>query len=138
MHFFGQILSQAESRAHRIGQERNVVVKYLLALGTADDPIWALLQTKQKILKEIGLSEDSFDDVSVIDHNMSYSEALPKCLNTSITDFHTLDITTFFKSPEKKTEIDDNVQNVEVSCIDAMELFNDDFDEVLSNVVIDC
>lgn len=136
--FLWQILSQAESRAHRIGQERNVVVKYLLALGTADDPIWALLKKKQKILNEIGLSKGSFDNMSVTSHNFAHSKALPENLNHSITDYHTLDITTFFKYSEKKTETDDNVQNLEVSCTDVTELFNDDLDEVLSSVIIDC
>ncbi|KAF7266549.1 hypothetical protein GWI33_020058 [Rhynchophorus ferrugineus] len=55
LHWNPSILSQAEARAHRIGQENPVIIQYLLAHGTADDSIWPLLQSKQDILNEVGL-----------------------------------------------------------------------------------
>ena len=55
-----QILAQAEDRVHRIGQEDNVVIRYLLAQGTADDHLWSKLQTKTDVLNEVGL-EQNFD-----------------------------------------------------------------------------
>ncbi|XP_055641973.1 SWI/SNF-related matrix-associated actin-dependent regulator of chromatin subfamily A-like protein 1 [Toxorhynchites rutilus septentrionalis] len=55
-------LAQAESRAHRIGQEGNVIVRYLLAKGTADDIIWTMLQKKQNILNKAGLCNEDFSD----------------------------------------------------------------------------
>lgn len=41
----GQLL-QAEDRAHRMGQQRSVDVKYMVAKGTADQRQWNLLQHK--------------------------------------------------------------------------------------------
>lgn len=47
---------QAEARAHRIGQERQVKCVYLIAPGTVDNVIWNLLQAKQYNLTKAGLS----------------------------------------------------------------------------------
>ncbi|XP_058824216.1 SWI/SNF-related matrix-associated actin-dependent regulator of chromatin subfamily A-like protein 1 [Topomyia yanbarensis] len=60
-------LAQAESRAHRIGQEGNVIVRYLLAKGTADDIIWTMLQKKQDILTKAGLCNEDFSDSTHVD-----------------------------------------------------------------------
>ncbi|KAJ8981754.1 hypothetical protein NQ317_004934 [Molorchus minor] len=123
LHWNPSILSQAESRAHRIGQQNTVTVQYLLAPGTADDSIWTLLQEKQDTLKEIGLSKDSFD-------NMSLKQ---QCSNDNVTDGLNIssigessfrDITSYF-TPEKKrkhSQTDDDV-------------FNDGFDDILCKVV---
>lgn len=59
-----QILTQAEDRAHRIGQAETVTIQYLLAKGTADDHIWPLIQTKLNVLNKAGLSKDNFKDDS--------------------------------------------------------------------------
>ncbi|XP_076363842.1 LOW QUALITY PROTEIN: SWI/SNF-related matrix-associated actin-dependent regulator of chromatin subfamily A-like protein 1 [Tachypleus tridentatus] len=56
------ILTQAEDRAHRIGQQDSVVVQYLVAQGTADDHIWPLVQKKLETLNKAGLSKDNFSD----------------------------------------------------------------------------
>lgn len=56
------ILTQAEDRAHRIGQSDSVDVKYLVAKGTADDALWPLLQKKLDVLNKAGLSKDNFMD----------------------------------------------------------------------------
>jgi SWI/SNF-related matrix-associated actin-dependent regulator 1 of chromatin subfamily A len=55
-------LAQAESRAHRIGQDKDVMIRYLLAKGTADDVIWQLLNKKQNILSKVGLFNDDLGD----------------------------------------------------------------------------
>lgn len=60
-------LAQAESRAHRIGQEGDVVVRYLLAKGTADDIIWTMLQNKQNILNKAGLCNEDFSNSTNVD-----------------------------------------------------------------------
>lgn len=44
-----QIITQAESRAHRIGQDGKVNIRYLLAKGTSDDFMWPLLETKLQV-----------------------------------------------------------------------------------------
>ncbi|XP_017151905.2 SWI/SNF-related matrix-associated actin-dependent regulator of chromatin subfamily A-like protein 1 [Drosophila miranda] len=48
-------LAQAESRAHRIGQTKTVICRYLLANETADDTIWKMLINKQKVLSQVGI-----------------------------------------------------------------------------------
>ncbi|GFT34152.1 hypothetical protein NPIL_549081 [Nephila pilipes] len=60
------ILTQAEDRAHRIGQEDNVVVQYLVAKGTADDEMWPLVQRKLDILNKAGLSKDNFKSADTV------------------------------------------------------------------------
>lgn len=57
-----QVLTQAEDRAHRIGQQDSVIVQYLVAKGTADDYLWPLVQGKLDILSQAGLSKDNFHD----------------------------------------------------------------------------
>jgi len=56
------ILTQAEDRAHRIGQTDSVVVQYLVAKNTADDVLWPLIQKKLNVLNKAGLSKDNFED----------------------------------------------------------------------------
>nr|CAD7262550.1 unnamed protein product [Timema shepardi] len=54
------ILTQAEDRAHRLGQQDSVLVRYLVARGTADDHLWPLIQAKLDVLNKAGLSKDNF------------------------------------------------------------------------------
>ncbi|KAL7039600.1 hypothetical protein ACKWTF_000045 [Chironomus riparius] len=49
---------QAEARAHRIGQESEVKVYFLMAKDTSDNTIWALLKKKQDKLGKAGLVAD--------------------------------------------------------------------------------
>jgi len=67
------ILTQAEDRAHRIGQAETVTIQYLLAKSTADDYLWPLIQSKLNVLNKAGLSKDNFRDNSttVLDHSTS-------------------------------------------------------------------
>lgn len=55
-------MTQAEDRAHRIGQQDSVLVQYLVAQGTADDYLWPLVQKKLNVLHKAGLSKDNFMD----------------------------------------------------------------------------
>ena len=41
---------QAEDRAHRVGQKGTVLIRYLLAPGTCDVIMWALLVNKLKVV----------------------------------------------------------------------------------------
>lgn len=67
-------MAQAESRAHRIGQTGDVVCRYLLAKGTADDFIWEMLKTKQATLNKAGLFNDDLADGAVSNASSSVSE----------------------------------------------------------------
>ena len=60
------VLCQAEDRVHRIGQNGNVVIQYLVAKHTADDYLWPLIQRKMNVLNEAGLDQDfSLMDISI-------------------------------------------------------------------------
>uniref|UniRef100_A0A1A7YWU4 SWI/SNF-related matrix-associated actin-dependent regulator of chromatin subfamily A-like protein 1 n=1 Tax=Iconisemion striatum TaxID=60296 RepID=A0A1A7YWU4_9TELE len=56
------VLVQAEDRVHRIGQTSNVDVHYLVAIGTADDHLWPMIQAKMNVLEQVGLSESNLSD----------------------------------------------------------------------------
>lgn len=49
---------QAEDRAHRISQTRDVTVRYLVALGTVDEAVTALVAAKQANLAAVMGAED--------------------------------------------------------------------------------
>ncbi|CAH1406640.1 unnamed protein product [Nezara viridula] len=57
-------LVQAEDRAHRIGQQSNVLIQYLIAHKTADDFLWPLVQGKLRVLNQTGLSDSNCLDVT--------------------------------------------------------------------------
>lgn len=60
------MLCQAEDRVHRIGQNDNVVIQYLVAKHTVDDYLWPLIQKKMNVLSEAGFDQNfSFKDISV-------------------------------------------------------------------------
>merc|ERR1719290_414351 len=46
------ILTQAEDRAHRIGQTDSVTIQYLVARDTADDVLWPMIQGKLDVLNK--------------------------------------------------------------------------------------
>ncbi|XP_054269665.1 SWI/SNF-related matrix-associated actin-dependent regulator of chromatin subfamily A-like protein 1 isoform X2 [Macrosteles quadrilineatus] len=77
-------LAQAEDRVHRIGQEDCVVVKYLIARGTADDYLWPLVQSKLEVLNRAGLSKDSYMDA---DHTCLKGSPEKKESQTKINDY---------------------------------------------------
>ena len=56
------VLTQAEDRAHRIGQTDSVSIQYLVARDTADDVIWPMIQSKLSVLNKAGLSKDNFEE----------------------------------------------------------------------------
>ena len=77
--WFSQILTQAEDRAHRIGQEDSVLIEYLVAPGTVDDILWPMISNKLDILNKAGLSKDNFREADV--------EILKKKERTDISNF---------------------------------------------------
>ncbi|XP_004524825.1 SWI/SNF-related matrix-associated actin-dependent regulator of chromatin subfamily A-like protein 1 [Ceratitis capitata] len=57
-------LAQAESRAHRIGQDKPIICRYLMAAKTADDVIWNMLKNKQEVLNRAGLFCEDLQDAT--------------------------------------------------------------------------
>ncbi|EDW04242.1 SWI/SNF-related matrix-associated actin-dependent regulator of chromatin subfamily A-like protein 1 [Drosophila grimshawi] len=57
-------LAQAESRAHRIGQTKPVICRYLMAHQTADDIIWNMLKSKQEVLSKVGIFGDNLQQAT--------------------------------------------------------------------------
>ncbi|XP_055342539.1 SWI/SNF-related matrix-associated actin-dependent regulator of chromatin subfamily A-like protein 1 [Paramacrobiotus metropolitanus] len=75
------ILVQAEDRLHRLGQQNNVMVRYLVAKQTADDELWPLLKRKLEFLNDVGLSTDNFNNIkTTIQHAEVDSAKLEKAL----------------------------------------------------------
>lgn len=109
-------------------------MRYLLAPGTADDSIWPLLQSKQKILSEIGLCKDSFEEVTITKQNSTKEKSIAECLNSSMTAACTFDISTYFSSPKK---ISENNAGGAANMEEEPNLLDDDFDEALGQFEID-
>ncbi|KAM3957943.1 SWI/SNF-related matrix-associated actin-dependent regulator of chromatin subfamily A-like protein 1 [Aphomia sociella] len=65
LHWNPGTLTQAESRAHRLGRRGGVRARYLLAPGTADELMWRMLQGKLDVLNNVGLSKETFEDTTV-------------------------------------------------------------------------
>ncbi|GJQ85471.1 hypothetical protein Trydic_g23894 [Trypoxylus dichotomus] len=126
LHWNPSILSQAESRAHRIGQEGEVIARYLLAPGTADDAMWRLIQDKQATLNKIGLSKGSFDNVTVSKQDVSGRDRALDSPNKSTTNFSTLDISSYFTSSAALSANADEDEQ--------MNVFDDGMDDILSNL----
>lgn len=63
--FSFQTLAQAESRAHRIGQQNPVTCRYLMASKTADDIIWNMLKAKQDVLNKAGIFCENLQDATL-------------------------------------------------------------------------
>jgi len=84
------ILTQAEDRAHRIGQTDSVVIQYLVARETSDDVMWPLIQQKLDVLNKAGLSKDNFEE--------SEAEIMQDTRQHKIEDF--------FKADAKEEDLD--------------------------------
>eukprot|EP01125_Pyxidicula_operculata_P005146 TRINITY_DN1877_c0_g1_i2.p1 TRINITY_DN1877_c0_g1~~TRINITY_DN1877_c0_g1_i2.p1 ORF type:complete len:636 (-),score=129.79 TRINITY_DN1877_c0_g1_i2:240-2147(-) len=50
MYWTPGLLYQAEDRCHRIGQQSNVTIQYLIAKGTIDEDIWKMINNKLKVV----------------------------------------------------------------------------------------
>ena len=140
-----KVLSQAECRAHRLGQEQHVTVRYLMADGTADDLIWPMLQSKRQTLNEIGLFDGSCENFDQIEHDGS---ALPSTqhsidvedLLNSIDDECLKDVDESVRIEEGvSTDKQDvaNIETTESSCNDKEnyeQFFNDDVFDNLDSI----
>lgn len=81
-----QILCQAEDRVHRIGQNENVMIQYLVAKNTADDYIWPLIKKKLSVLNAAGLDQDlSIDNVDSTAQKEYGQKDLTSFMNISLS-----------------------------------------------------
>lgn len=65
-------MCQAEDRVHRIGQDRGVVIQYLIGKNTVDDYLWPKIQRKLEVLNRVGLDQE----FTVKDNNVSAQIAI--------------------------------------------------------------
>lgn len=109
---------QAEARAHRIGQERQVTCIYLIAKGTADDIMWKMLQEKQKNLTKAGLVTTG-EHLSVNITTTTFNAGPSTSVNNSlITDFFNKSLNssdTFYTCGDS----DDILNNIDLQAIEA-------------------
>lgn len=110
-------LAQAEARAHRIGQRRDVICRYLIASNTADDYIWQMLQNKQKVLKDAGIFCENLQDTTHHTHVVKSSQL-------RVGDFFPSESKTVsIESPPVKKNIDIDIAK---EIIGIAEAFQDD------------
>lgn len=117
-----QILCQAEDRVHRIGQTDSVVIRYLLAKGTADDYLWPAIQKKIDVLNEVGLDQNfDLNKADVSNQSLIYQKKLDDYMDVSLpsTSLNTSDNANLHESSE-------NLKN----------LLNDD-DDVFDSIDLD-
>ncbi|KAH9286123.1 SWI/SNF-related matrix-associated actin-dependent regulator of chromatin subfamily A-like protein 1 [Echinococcus granulosus] len=102
------VLVQAEDRAHRIGQQDPVNIHYLLASGTVDDQLWALVKNKLEVLSQVGLNQESFDDV-----DLSRAKPLASSLASKIDQFFTSmnDSTTASQSIKENLQPEEEIKS---------------------------
>lgn len=55
--------TQAEDRAHRIGQQKSVFIKYILCKDTYDDDMWELAMKKNKVCRKRSQRSHSHADL---------------------------------------------------------------------------
>jgi SWI/SNF-related matrix-associated actin-dependent regulator of chromatin subfamily A-like protein 1 len=132
---------QAEARAHRIGQERQVTCIYLIAPRTSDDVMWRMLQEKQRNLTKAGLvtmGEHLSQNMSKSTFDAGPSTSKKGGLNKSLITAH------FNKSPDspKQANSPGNKENSTKSpdsstSSDAFftcKTAQDDSDDILNNI----
>lgn len=71
---------------HRIGQNDNVLIQYLVAKDTADDYIWPLIKKKLNVLNAAGLDQDlSIDNVDTTVQKEHGQQDLISFMNISLS-----------------------------------------------------
>lgn len=78
-------IKQCEDRAHRIGQNQNVSVKFLLGRDSIDEIIWKTLQNKLDYVGQI--LDGNHDALDVQKKHMSHSQ---KSLDSFFTNTQTM------------------------------------------------
>ncbi|XP_072765590.1 SWI/SNF-related matrix-associated actin-dependent regulator of chromatin subfamily A-like protein 1 isoform X3 [Anoplolepis gracilipes] len=113
------ILCQAEDRVHRIGQNDNVIIQYLVAKDTADDYIWPLIKKKLNVLNAAGLDQDlSIDNVDITAQKEHGQQDLISFMNISLSPG--------MKSQSQKDNKQDNDSGASTSTNDLKQLLEVD------------
>uniref|UniRef100_S4RZ60 Zinc finger, RAN-binding domain containing 3 n=1 Tax=Petromyzon marinus TaxID=7757 RepID=S4RZ60_PETMA len=105
-------MKQAEDRAHRIGQCSSVHIHYLIAKGTLDSLLWAMINRKIFVtsstlngrLEQLGMQEADTDKCDFLSHAMAWvpSDTIPEeeaLFFTQREKDKQPDIRGFFKKP---------------------------------------
>ncbi|KAH0952756.1 hypothetical protein HN011_010895 [Eciton burchellii] len=132
------VLCQAEDRVHRIGQNDNVTIQYLVAKNTADDYMWPLIKKKLNVLNAAGLDQDfSINDIDA-QKNKEQSD-LSAFLNISLSSMEQSQQEEQKNSVSKSDKEQKNHSNVTASISADKELLEidqeyfdfDDWDDVI-------
>ena len=104
-------LRQAEDRAHRLGQDEDVEIQYLIAKGTIDDKIWPLLQKKLEVLSKVGLANNTKTDSFTANSLMSELFNSQECPSSSSQQKTMQDF--FVSSPKRLKTENNNLEDFE-------------------------
>ncbi|XP_047535168.1 SWI/SNF-related matrix-associated actin-dependent regulator of chromatin subfamily A-like protein 1 [Vanessa atalanta] len=144
LHWNPGMLTQAESRAHRLGRSGAVCARYLLARGTADDFMWPMLQDKLDVLNNVGLSGETFENTTLTrqESKNSMTQYLsPKSSYKNKNDY--IPGTNIRKVPlpseasksQNTSSLEENAQEkMQTSCEMDFFMEHDDDDDLLANL----
>ncbi|EDW54300.1 GM18506 [Drosophila sechellia] len=135
-------LAQAESRAHRIGQTKPVICRYLMAHNTADDIIWNMLKNKQEVLSKVGIFAENLQKATATAAPTSshkIEEYFSPCKSNSLEPERN-GIKQYFSTVPAKEHLEQN-NNTEMTKVNKAEsdiaaFFNDDDDEAFLDLDI--
>ncbi|KAH8293137.1 hypothetical protein KR044_006150 [Drosophila immigrans] len=122
-------LAQAESRAHRIGQTKPVMCRYLMATQTADDTIWRMLKNKQEVLSKVGIFAENLQQAThttapTHSHKMEEYFSPAKSAAGTLKQY-------FSPAPAAKNEANNNVDTAQ----DIAAFFDEDDDDAFKDLV---
>lgn len=107
---------------HRIGQTDSVVIRYLLAKGTADDYLWPAIQKKIDVLNEVGLDQNfDLNQADVSNQSLIHQKKIDDFMDTS--------------SPSTSMNVSGNA-DLHASSENLKDLLNDD-DDVFDSIDLD-
>ncbi|XP_026732874.1 SWI/SNF-related matrix-associated actin-dependent regulator of chromatin subfamily A-like protein 1 [Trichoplusia ni] len=135
LHWNPGVLTQAESRAHRLGQAARVRVRFLLARGTADDLVWPMLRDKLAVLNNVGLCGDTFENNTLKhqDSKNNISQYLSPCITKNKNDY--IPGTNIRKDSIKSDNTSSSVSPIQsTDDVDKSFMDEDEDDELLANL----
>nr|XP_031848346.1 SWI/SNF-related matrix-associated actin-dependent regulator of chromatin subfamily A-like protein 1 [Nomia melanderi] len=124
------IICQAEDRVHRIGQNDDVLIQYLVAKQTADDYLWPLIQKKMNVLNEVGLDHNfSLTDISITKHSLDSKQKTLDYFRDNVKSQCTTDEETTQKTENNNSSSNSSKEDIaaEEEKKDLLELSAEDF-----------